>query len=64
VAVGADGVPFGSVACRHTHRCLPAQFGFRTNAVVDFETRTGTLDPGTDNWRGAATAGWPRPTWR
>src|SRR6478735_118132 len=25
---------------------LPAQFGFRTNAVIDLETRTGTLDPG------------------
>ncbi len=25
---------------------LPAQFGFRTNAVVNIETRTGALDPG------------------
>ena len=25
---------------------LPAQFGFRTNAVIDLETRTGALDPG------------------
>jgi outer membrane receptor protein involved in Fe transport len=25
---------------------LPAQFGFRTNAVVNLETRTGALDPG------------------
>lgn len=25
---------------------LPAQFGFRTNAVVDITTRSGTLDPG------------------
>ena len=25
---------------------LPAQFGFRTNAVIDLETRSGALDPG------------------
>ena len=25
---------------------LPAQFGFRTNAVINLETRTGALDPG------------------
>jgi outer membrane receptor protein involved in Fe transport len=25
---------------------LPAQFGFRTNAVIELETRTGALDPG------------------
>ena len=25
---------------------LPAQFGFRTNAVISLETRTGALDPG------------------
>ena len=25
---------------------LPAQYGFRTNAVIDLETRTGTADPG------------------
>jgi hypothetical protein len=43
---------------------LPAQFGFRTNALVDLEPLTGALDPGTGNWRGAVTAGWPRPTWR